>query len=199
MRKIFFCLLLTALFSVSSLADIPRPTPAPKPAEAKGVPGQISIDLRSDAKVPTLKIRRELLDSLRASLDQNAENTTAAAIGFGTGRGNTIIAGALLSVALVFAGFIAFRGGRRFAKVAAPLAIIAAVGFGALTLYANTPPPRFFKVTTRIFDPSVKNYGGHINDSLVIQVVDEKPGVYTGMDEREVILEVPKADDKTTE
>jgi len=162
------------------------------------MPGKMYIDLRSDVKVPTLKIRREVLDSLRASLDQGTESDTAATTGFGVGRLNTIVAGALLSLALVFAGFLVIRGSGRLAKLAVPLVIVAAGGLGALTMYANTPPPKFFKITTRIFDPNTKNYG-YISDGVVIKVIDRTPCVFTGMDDKYVILEVPNGDDKTTE
>src|SRR4051812_1982840 len=113
MRKSLFCIVLVSIFVATICADIPRPSPQPKPPAAKSMPGKMYIDLRSDAKVPTLKIRREVLDSLRASLDQGAESDTAATTGIALGRLNTIVAGALLSVALIFAGFIAFRGSVR--------------------------------------------------------------------------------------
>lgn len=202
MRTIIFPLLLITVFATAVFANV-RPPSTPVPKQVKGeMTGRIYIDLRSDVKVPTLKIRREALKQLRAAIDeaddsQNAVASTGDLPGYS--RLQTIVGGALFSLAFVFGGVWLMRSKSTPSRLAMSLLVFAGFGLGAIVVFGNSPPPSVVGLTTRIFDKHTKTYG-YAAGNLKIQVLDRKPGVFTGSDQDDVILEIPNGgEDKDAE
>jgi hypothetical protein len=179
--------------STAALADI-RPPSRPTPKPSKDIDGKIYIDLRSDVKVPTLSIRREALKQLRAAIDEadDAENNVASLEGAPSQslRTQTIASGLLFSLAFVFGGIWLFRNPGKISKGAVSAIAVVSIGFAAMVVFANSPPPRVVGLTTRIFDRSTKAFG-YASGSVKIRILDRTPGVFTGRDDKDVILEIP--------
>jgi hypothetical protein len=185
---------LIASITVAGLADIPNPD-----REKRHLPktwnGEMAIVMRSkDTGIATLKINRQKLNQLRAAIDQADDQATASLDDEGTpaARGQTMIAGVLLSIAMVMGGFIVFRRNDRGGKVALSIAAVSAIGVGAIAVLANTPPPRLVGLTSQIFAKESKAYG-YARGQIAIQIVDDK---YSPND---VTLEIPAAGDDKAE
>lgn len=191
--KILLSVIFVAAFVSTAFSDIANPG-RQKREIPKTWNGQMSINTRADVGIATLKIRKDKLKQLRAAIDQADDQQNTAAVQNGTtGRGQTIVAGILLSIAMVMGGFVIFRRSDRVSKVALSIAAVSVVGIGAVVVFANTPPPSIVGLTSRIFDKSVKNYG-YAEGQIAIQVVDDK---YMTDD---VTLEIPAVgDDKRSE
>lgn len=190
MRTIVFLLVVFVLFSVTATGDVKPPSPTPKPVDE--MTGRMYIDLKSDAKVATLKIRREALHQLRAAIDEADDaHATAAVSSTRLSRTQTIVSGTLFSLAFAFGGVWLFR--HRGTKIAMSVVVSAALGTGALFVFANTPPPTFISLTTNIFDKQTKQYG-YAAGGVKIQVLDRVPGVYNSHDRDDVILEIPRGE-----
>src|SRR5688572_15786040 len=125
MKKIFGLLTAIMIFSIPVFADIrlpdapkPKPTATPKPAGEKM--GKMYISVRSNAKIATLKIRREMFNELRAAIDEaeGIQNPTAAGAFFNITPTQTIASGMFLSLAFVFGGIWIFRAKDKSPKVA---------------------------------------------------------------------------------
>ena len=192
MRAIFLLFVTFAISAASVFADIKPPmTPVPKPVDEMN--GRIYVDLRSDVKMPTLKIRREVLQQLRAAIDEADDVQNGAAVARSTSsitRTQTIVSGTLFSLALVFGGIWLFREKARSPRAAVSTVVLAVIGLGAVVVFANSPPPSMVGLTTRIFEKNTKAYG-YASGRVKIQILDRQPGVFNGNDRDDVILEIP--------
>lgn len=188
-RKIIGLAALVLLLSGAVRADVPVPQRKTAPAPNEEFSGRMVIHVRSGAKEPTLIIKRSALKQLRAAIDE-AEGAGAAeepdANVFNFSRAQTVIGGALFSLAFLTGGVWAFRKPVKFSKIALSLMISAGLG-GAMLVSANAPPPEVVSLTSRIFDRSTKAYG-HASGSVKIKITDETEGRY------DVVFEVPTAE-----
>jgi hypothetical protein len=164
MRRITLVLLLIAAASVVIVADVPRPTQAPK--QNPSIDTNLHISLKSDAKEARLIIPKDSLKQLRAQLDQidqGGDVTAAASItSASSSRIQTIVGGLFLSAAIVFGGIWFARNGRSAPKSSAALvifAVVAALGSAATFVYGNAgPPPEARSVTGKMFSDYVHIY-----------------------------------------
>ncbi|PYT01316.1 MAG: hypothetical protein DMF63_00235 [Acidobacteria bacterium] len=146
--------MVTSLTS-AALADIPRPDKPKKPA--KSIDTSLSIRIDRDAKEARLIIPKDQVQQLRAALDQYdaGDNSSAANV---TGA-QTIVSGALLSLAFVFGGMWFVRSGHRHSKAVITTAIILACGSVATLVYGNAGPPSEARsITGKMFSQSVHMY-----------------------------------------
>jgi hypothetical protein len=178
LRKLSLVLMLFT-FSASVFANIaPAKTPKPtkKPAS---IDTQLSISLDREAKEARLIIPRSQLKALRAeleSLDNGSDDTAAAASTGGISGIQTIVSGAFISLAFVFAGFWFSRSGKlatRGGKAAAAGMIVFAGGAFATIVYGNAgPPPEARSITGKMFTRALHTYGFG-SGKIKLEVSDE--------------------------
>lgn len=170
MKKVFATLLFLAAFSFTAFADIARPDVPPKGNTSKSIDTYLNIKLDKNAKEAKLIIPKSQVKELRAQLDaiENGDDTAAASTGSDR-RLSTIVSGALLSGAFVFAGFWFVRSGRlstKGVKAAAAGIVLLASGAFATMVYANAGPPADARaITGKMFTRGVHIYksgGGKI-------------------------------------
>ena len=141
------------------------------------------MQLRPDAKAKEAKliIPRAVLQQLRADLDGDGGETNAAAsvspTGFNLTPTQTAFAGLCLSLSLVFGGvwFVNSRAaGKRTARVAASVAVVALLGAAAAgaVVYANAGPPAYARsLNSKILVPETTYYGGPYGN-VKVEVVE---------------------------
>ena len=140
------------------------------------------MQLRPDAKAKEAKliIPRAVFQQLRADIDGGGESNAAGATaprGFDLTPTQTAFAGLCLSLSLVFGGvwFVNSRAaGRRTARVAASLAVVALAGAAAgAVVYANAGPPPYARtLTSKILLPETTYYGGPYGN-VKVEITDE--------------------------
>lgn len=182
------------MFAATSFGDIARPDKTPKSVKTPtAVDAYLSIKLDRDAKEPKLIIPRDQLKALRAEIDSIPDDGTTAAVG-GISRLQTIVSGAFISVALVFAGIWFTRSGRLYTKrgkAAAAGLLIAITGTMAAVVYGNAGPPAEARsITGKMFSQAVHIYkfgGGRIklevsdtDEGLQLIVPDPEPSPKPG-------------------
>lgn len=133
--------------------------PPEKPKKAKTVDTSLVIRLDQDAQEARLIIPRSQLKQLRAELDQidgTGENTAVTA---NFGRLQTLISGALLSLAFIFGGLWFVRYRPQSSRTILTTAILLGVGSIANLVYGNAgPPPAAREITGKMFSQSVHMY-----------------------------------------
>lgn len=142
------------------------------------------MQLRPDAKAKEAKliIPRAVLQQLRAELDGDGGGTNAAASvapsGFNLTPTQTAFAGLCLSLSLVFGGvwFVNSRAaGKRTARVAASVAVVALLGAAAAgaVVYGNAGPPAYARsLNSKILVPETTYYGGPYGN-VKVEITDE--------------------------
>lgn len=161
--------LLILIFAATSFGDIARPDKSPKSVKKPtAVDAYLSIKLDRNAKEAKLIIPRSQIKALRAELESMDEDGTTAAVG-GISRVQTIVSGAFISLALVFAGVWFVRSGRlstSTGKAVAAVLLIAVTGAMAAVVYGNAGPPAEARsITGKMFSQAVHIYkfgGGRI-------------------------------------
>lgn len=167
MKKSIFTLAIVALFAISALGDIARPStpkPTPAPKQKKAIDAHLSITLRK-TDTAKLMIPRSQISRLRAQLDEideGADNTAATSRTRGFTGTQTIVSGAFLSMALVFGGLWLVRSKKVENKAAKGLAITAFLflsGSVATVVWANAgPPPEARTISGKMFTEAVHMY-----------------------------------------
>lgn len=161
--------LLILIFAATIFGDIARPDKSPKSVKKPtAVDAYLSIKLDRNAKEAKLIIPRSQIKALRAELESMDEDGTTAAVG-GISRVKTIVSGAFISLALVFAGVWFVRSGRlstSTGKAVAAVLLIAVTGAMAAVVYGNAGPPAEARsITGKMFSQAVHIYkfgGGRI-------------------------------------
>ena len=153
------------MFAVPAFADIAKPDKTPNKAKKPAsIDTHLTIRLERDAKEARLIIPRDQLKSLRAQLDalDTGGDATAAMIGTGISRTQTIVSGIFISLAIVFAGVWAARSGKlstRSGKAAAAGIVVFAFGALATIVYGNAGPPMEARsLTGKMFAPAMHIY-----------------------------------------
>ncbi len=190
MKRLILLLVITGSLAAASLSDAPNPNRKKSEPPRSGT-GQMVLRMRSDnVDIATLKLSRSKLQELRAAIDlAEGEDAMAARVDDPALRGGalrTIVAGLLLSAAMVLGGFVFLRRSSAGGRAALSIAVVGAVGLGALAVIANTPPPALVGLTSRIFADGSKAYG-YARGPIAIQIVD-------GQSE-DVVLEFPAVGD----
>lgn len=146
----------------------------------KSVPARMQLRPDAEAKEAKLIIPRAVLQQLRAEIDGGESNAAGAASagGFSLTPTQTAFAGLCLSLSLVFGGvwFVNSRAaGRRTARVAASLAVLALAGAAAgAVAYANAGPPAYARtLTSKILLPETTYYGGP-HGNVKVEITDER-------------------------
>jgi hypothetical protein len=163
MKRIFSLGALLAIFSIAAFADVrlpdtPKPTP---PKEKKAIETHFRISIQKDAKEARLLIPKDRIKELRAQLDElDGGTNTAAFLNFS--RGQTIIGGLFLSLAMVFGGVWFSRArqtGYKPHKAVVAGAVLFFGGAFAVMTFANVGPPMEARsLTGKIFTPAVHMY-----------------------------------------
>ena len=160
MRRILMFFAVVLSLTPLTLADAPSPD---KPAkQAKSINTTLSIRLDREAKEARLIIPRDQIKQLRAELEQvdGGSDDTAAVTGVFT-RAQTIVSGALLSLAFVFGGMWLVRSGRQSSKTIVTAAVLLTLGSIATLVYGNAgPPPEARSITGKMFTQGVHMYKG---------------------------------------
>ncbi len=162
MKRTLGLITMLILASTLSFADIARPEKPKDPAKNTSLDTNLTIKLVKDAKEARLIIPRSQLRQLRAELDSidPGSGETAA---FGITRLQTILGGAFLSLAFVFAGIAFFRTGRMGGKsgpaAAAALVAVAGLAFVSVAFGNVGPPAEARSITGKMFSRSVHLYG----------------------------------------
>ncbi|MCC6330026.1 MAG: hypothetical protein IT174_16045 [Acidobacteria bacterium] len=176
MKRTLTLIIITIFAATFAFADIARPEkpkPTSKPAT---VDTQLTIDLDKNAKEARLIIPRSQLKQLRAELDSldTGRDDTASALGIT--RIQTILGGAFLSLAFVFAGFAVIKRGNLGStggKAAAGVAILFAGGVFATIAVGNAGPPSEARsITGKMFTRAVHLYGFG-SGKIKLEVSDE--------------------------
>lgn len=142
----------------------------------KSVPARMQLRPDAEAKEAKLIIPRAVLQQLRAEIDGGESDAAGATSpgGFNLTPTQTAFAGLCLSLSLVFGGvwFVNSRAaGRRTARAAAALAVVALVGAVA---YANAGPPAYARtLTSKILLPETTYYGGP-HGNVKVEITDER-------------------------
>ena len=159
MRKAIWFLAVILFLAPVAFGDVPRPTEKP-PKPAKSIDTSLSIRLDRDAHDARLIIPRDQLKQLRAELDQLEGSDTSAVASTGAfSRAQTIVSGALLGLAFVFAGMWLVRSGRQRSKGIVTAAALLTFGSIATLVYGNAgPPPEARSITGKMFSQGVHMY-----------------------------------------
>lgn len=176
MKRAITAGVLSLMFCVAAFADI-----APvKPAKAKkSMDANLTIRLDKEAKQARLIIPKSAVRELRAQIDDLDQdgNVTAAASINGVTRIQTIMAGAFLSLAIVFGGVWFTRSKKIGTKTAAAIAVAILSGAVVTFVYANAgPPPEARSITGKLFAPSVHIYN-FASGPIKIETTDDARGV----------------------
>ena len=160
-------LILLSLASVS-LADVAKPDKPKKPP--KGIDTWMYIKLDRDATKARLIIPRSQLQQLRAELDQ-IDGDTSTALTFAATQ--TIVSGALLSLAFVFGGLWFVRSSARNSTSAAAASVLLALGSVAAYVHGNAGPPTEARsITGKMFTQAVHLYKQGSGD-IKLEVSDD--------------------------
>ena len=175
MKKSILLAALIMSFAAAAFADIAAPPEKPvKNGKAKGVSATMSIKLDRDATEARLLIPRSQIKQLRAELEQLGESEDNNA---GLSRVQTIMSGALLSLAFIFGGILFLRSGKAAGaagKSLVILAVIAGLGTAATLIYANVgPPPSARSITSRLFDRNLFKYYGFAIGKVKVEATDD--------------------------
>ena len=172
-------ILILLLVTPGAEADIAKPKPSPA-AQETPVRLNTSIQIIPDTKIydARLLIPQSQLQSLRAALDNAAENTTVAT-SIGASSTRTIIAGLLLfasiSVAGVWLARTRGRNGETNGKkkvVAAALIGMATLGAATVITRGNAGPPGYYR--WRNLPQSLKE-GRPMSGSVTVEIVPDDP------------------------
>lgn len=194
MKRSLLAAIAIAVFALTAFADIPpRPGPSPdrkqKPAS---IDTELDISLDRNAKEAKLIIPASQLKQLRAELEalDNGDPTAAGVTVDGGQRLQTIMAGSLLSLALILGGVWLWRSGAGAMRTRAvgAIALTAAVsGY----LFANAGPPAEARsITGKMFSQSMHIYGFGWG-KIKLETGD--------IDRVKLIVPNPKPDPKTAE
>jgi hypothetical protein len=210
MKRRYLILITVLILGVNAFADIPspnrtpRPTPkvhkvvvnttTPTPAPVKVVPAEydgvirVYVDRSGKIDVPVLEVRQSAVERLiAANLEGNGGETFAAGSSPGFSATQTIVSGALFSLAFIVGGIWIFRS-KGNSKTAAGILLGVALGAGTMVL-ANSPPPSAVTLTSRIFNKSTLAYG-YAKNKVKIKLVPEKDYI-DGEARDDVVLIVP--------
>ncbi|HEX6624561.1 MAG TPA: hypothetical protein VF064_12680 [Pyrinomonadaceae bacterium] len=180
-RKLFAVVALVAAASAPALANI---APAQSGTSGQSKPSKsiaARMQLRPDAKAKEAKllIPRAVFEQMRAEIEGRGDSQAAGvatANRFDLTGTQTAFAGLCLSLSLVFGGmwFVNSRAaGRKTARAAAALAVVAFVGAAAgAVAYANAGPPAFARsLNSKILVPEAASYGGPYGE-VKVEIVD---------------------------
>jgi len=124
----------------------------------------------SDAK---LVIPRDILQQLRASLDDTDQQDAASVTSNGEHNSRTIIAGIFMSISLAFGGVWLMRSGAtsgKLARTAAVITLIGASGIATGIALGNAgPPPVARSLTSKILTPELQWWGAY--GKVTVEVV----------------------------
>ena len=167
-----FLMLLIVGF-MSTFADIPSPNsnrvrrqPRPTPVNMKIQPAESA----SDAK---LVIPRNILQQLRASLDDTDQQDAASVIS-NNNNSRTIIAGIFMSISIAFGGVWLMRSGAtsgKLARTAAVITLIGASGIATGIALGNAPPYFPRSLTSKILTPELQWSGA--SGKVTVEVVTD--------------------------
>lgn len=155
--------------AASTYADVARPDSSRAGKNAKAIDTYLSIQLDRGADQARLIIPRSQLKALRAELERFDDDSETLAAASSISRLQTMVGGAFLSLAIIFAGIWFTR--RQNPPSRPGRAAAAAVGifaFGALAaiVYGNAGPPAEARsITGKMFAPAMHVYkfgGGKI-------------------------------------
>lgn len=181
-RKLFAVVALVAAASAPAHANIAPAQPGTSGQSKPSKSVAARMQLRPDAKAKEAKliIPRAVFEQMRAEIegrgDSQAAGVAAPANRFDLTATQTAFAGLCLSLSLVFGGmwFVNSRAaGRKTARAAAALAVVAFVGAAAgAVAYANAGPPAFARsLNSKILVPEATSYGGPYGD-VKVEIVD---------------------------
>ena len=158
---------------ISTFADIPSPNsnkvrrqPRPNPVNMTIQPAETAGDAR-------LVIPRDILQQLRASLDDTDQQDAASVTSNGEHNSRTIIAGIFMSISLAFGGVWLMRSGAtsgKLARTAAVITLIGASGIATGIALGNAgPPPVARTLTSKILTPELQWWGAY--GKVTVEVV----------------------------
>ena len=159
MRKIFLSGLILLSVASVTVANIANPDLAKR----KSIDTSLTINIDAKAKEARLIIPRSQLKQLRAELESlDGEDGTNPHVAATVGRVQTIVSGALLSLALIFGGLWFVRSGwKKNSKAVVATAVLLTGGSIATIVYGNAgPPPEARSITGKMFTQSVHMYKG---------------------------------------
>lgn len=163
MKRTLTLIIITIFAATISFADIARPVKQKPGSKQAPIDTQLTIELDKNAKEARLIIPRSQLKQLRAELDALDTGSDDTAPALGITRLQTIVGGAFLSLAFVFAGFAFIkRGDLRASGGKAAAAVMALVAGGILATIAvgNVGPPSEARsITGKMFTRAVHLYG----------------------------------------
>lgn len=155
MKRFLLSISFTIFVTTLALADVPSPE-----KKSAGVTTSLSIRLDREATEAKLIIPRSQLKQLRAELDalDNGTDETAAA---GVSRTQTIVGGAFLSLAMLFAGLWFVKPAKLSARNGNAVAVVIFSGFALATVaFGNAGPPAEARsITGKMFSEAVHIYG----------------------------------------
>ena len=157
MKKTLLIVVLLAAASSAALANIADPSIG----KSKSIDTRLHISIDSKAKEAKLIIPRSQLRQLRAELDaiDGGSDNTAVAAGTSLSGTQTIVSGALLSVAFIFAGLWFMRSGSKPGAAAVAGAGLLTLASVATIVYGNAgPPPEARVINGKMFTQSVHMY-----------------------------------------
>lgn len=167
------CFVVLAVFIVPvTNADIAKPKPAPSPEKL-----YTTLEIVPDSKAfnAQLLITQSDWQKLRASLDGNAGSPTLAA-SIANSPTRTIVAGALLFLAISFAGVFLARtlrtsalSNRRKAGLAAVL-VVATLGAAAVITRGNAGPPPYYRWRNL---PTALTQGQSTTGDITVEIVPD--------------------------
>jgi hypothetical protein len=156
--KMTFLIVAMVLSVVSTgLANIADPSIA---GRSKSLDTSLSIRIDKKATEAKLIIPRSQLRQLRAELEQiDGGGDEIAAPTQTVTRTQTIVSGALLSLAFVFGGMWFIRSGSQNSKPVIGAAVLLTVGSIATFVYGNAgPPPEARSISGKMFSQGVHMY-----------------------------------------
>ncbi len=158
MKRTFLIALLLVTISAAAAANIADPSLGKK----KSIDTSLSIRLDKNATEAKLIIPRAQLKQLRAELEQlDGGSDTTASVGTQVTRSQTIISGALFSLAFVFGGLWFIRSGKRSSRAIVASVLLLTTGSIATIVYGNAgPPPEARAITGKMFTPAIHMYKG---------------------------------------
>jgi hypothetical protein len=175
MKKIFFLLTISLLFTFVAFGDVRLPdTPTPKPTpKIKQTDATMRITLDKNATETVLKLNKSSLKQLRAAIDDlDDDSTDTRAEVRNSSSPQTIIGGLFLSLAFVFGGVWMFRA--KPSKTVIGLFLIVSCLITTTFVFANIAPPMGVrKFTSKTFSEEVNSYG-YAAGNIKIQIGDGK-------------------------
>ena len=158
MKETLLIVLLLAAASSTALANIADPSLG----KSKSIDTRLHISIDRKAKEAKLIIPRSQLRQLRAELDAidgGSDSTAVAATGIDLSGMQTIVSGALLSAAFIFAGLWFVRSGSKQRGAAVAGAGLLTLASVATIVYGNAgPPPEARVINGKMFTQAVHMY-----------------------------------------